>query len=78
MDKLNNVIQALQDSGITLSAIQRKIGVVATDAMKFTGHKSMAAFLVYDRRSEQDMVNKYFEHPFFGGKPSSGQTPEGR
>lgn len=43
-------------------------GIPATDVMRFTGHKSMSAFLRYVRTSEQEVAIKYFNHPFFLGQ----------
>lgn len=40
-------------------------GIPLTEVMKFTGHKSLQAFLQYIRTTGQDAAIKYADHPFF-------------
>lgn len=40
-------------------------GIPLTEVMKFTGHKSLQAFMQYIRTTGQEAAVKYAEHPFF-------------
>ena len=40
-------------------------GIPASEVMKFTGHRTLSAFMQYIRTTAQEAAILYAEHPFF-------------